>query len=70
MDRNLATFNMLAEKFNRYEIREELGIGGMATVYRAYDPLFEREVAVKVLKKELLEEEEEKRKETMSWLHV
>ena len=47
---------MLAEKFNRYEIREELGIGGMATVYRAYDPLFEREIAVKVLKKELLED--------------
>lgn len=30
----------------------------MATVYRAYDPLFEREVAVKVLKRELLEDPE------------
>lgn len=47
---------MLALKFSRYEIREELGVGGMATVYRAYDPLFEREVALKVLKKELLED--------------
>jgi serine/threonine-protein kinase len=46
------------QKFNRYEIIEELGIGGMATVYRAYDPLFEREVALKVLKRELLEESE------------
>lgn len=46
------------EKFNRYEIIEELGVGGMATVYRAYDPLFEREVAVKVLKRELLEDPE------------
>jgi len=45
-------------KFNRYEIIEGLGIGGMATVYRAYDPLFERDVAVKVLKHELLDEPE------------
>jgi tRNA A-37 threonylcarbamoyl transferase component Bud32 len=37
------------QKFGRYEIRGELGKGGMATVYRAYDPLFEREVAIKVL---------------------
>ncbi len=30
----------------------------MATVYRAYDPLFEREVALKVLKRELLQDPE------------
>ena len=45
---------MGAEKFSRYEIREELGQGGMATVYRAYDPMFEREVALKILKRESL----------------
>jgi serine/threonine-protein kinase len=45
---------MQVEKFSRYEIREELGAGGMASVYRAYDPLFEREVALKILKQELL----------------
>jgi len=45
---------MQAEKFSRYELREELGQGGMATVYRAYDPLFKREVALKILKQELL----------------
>ena len=44
------------EKFTRYEIREELGRGGMATVYRAYDPLSEREVALKILNRELLED--------------
>jgi serine/threonine protein kinase len=47
---------MSAQKFSRYEIREELGVGGMATVYRAYDPMFERELALKILKKELLED--------------
>jgi serine/threonine-protein kinase len=41
-------------KISRYEIKEELGRGGMATVYRAWDPLFEREVAIKVLPHELL----------------
>ena len=47
---------MSVQKFNRYEITEELGIGGMATVYRAYDPRFDRDVALKVLKRELLED--------------
>ena len=28
----------------------------MATVYRAYDPMFEHEVALKILQKELLED--------------
>ncbi len=46
---------MLAEKFSRYEIKEILGQGGMATVYRAYDPLFEREVALKILKQDMLD---------------
>ncbi len=41
-------------KIGRYEIKSELGRGGMATVYRAYDPSFEREVAIKVLPRELL----------------
>jgi len=45
---------MKPEKIGRYEIKSELGRGGMATVYRGWDPLFEREVAVKVLPPELL----------------
>jgi len=45
---------MPLEKIGRYEIKSELGRGGMATVYHGYDPRFEREVAVKVLPSELL----------------
>ncbi|MBN1310128.1 MAG: serine/threonine protein kinase [Anaerolineae bacterium] len=42
------------EYIGRYQIIEELGRGGMATVYHAIDPHFEREVAIKVLPREFL----------------
>jgi serine/threonine protein kinase len=42
------------QKIGRYEIKAELGRGGMATVYRAYDPRSDREVAIKVLPVEML----------------
>jgi eukaryotic-like serine/threonine-protein kinase len=35
---------------NRYRLAETIGEGAVATVYRAYDPVVERDVAVKVLK--------------------
>ncbi len=41
--------------FGRYEIRQEIGRGGMAHVYLAFDPAFRREVAVKVLPPHYLE---------------
>ncbi len=40
--------------FGRYEIRSLLGKGGMASVYLAYDPRFDRQVALKVLPREFL----------------
>lgn len=49
---------MIPEKINRYEIKQELGRGGMASVYEAYDPQFQRPVAVKLLPREFLHDPE------------
>ncbi|MEN8173660.1 MAG: serine/threonine-protein kinase [Chloroflexota bacterium] len=46
------------EKIGRYKVLAELGRGGMATVFRAADPNFEREVAIKVLPKVFLHDEQ------------
>lgn len=42
----------------RYEITELIGVGGMADVYKATDIIDNKEVAVKILKKEFAENEE------------
>ncbi len=44
------------QSIGRYEIIRELGRGGMATVYLARDPAFERQVAIKVLPLQLMHE--------------
>lgn len=44
----------IPEKIGRYIVKSELGRGGMATVYRAVDPSVDREVAIKVLPREML----------------
>lgn len=46
----------------RYEIREIIGVGGMAVVYKAYDNIDDRIVAIKILKEEFLTNEELKRR--------
>ena len=46
----------------RYEIRDVVGVGGMAVVYKAYDNIDDRIVAVKILKDEYLTNEEFRRR--------
>jgi serine/threonine protein kinase len=40
---------MIGKRIGPYEIVEEIGKGGMATVYRAYQPNLDRYVAVKII---------------------
>lgn len=46
----------------RYEIREVIGFGGMAVVYKAYDLSMQCEVAVKILKDEFITNDELRRR--------
>ena len=55
--------NIIGKKLDgRYEIEEIIGVGGMAIVYKAYDSIDDRTVAVKVLKDEFLANEDFKRR--------
>lgn len=45
---------MLPDKVGRYKVKSEIGRGGMATVYLAHDPSSNREVAIKVLPREMM----------------
>ncbi|HYF61980.1 MAG TPA: protein kinase [Herpetosiphonaceae bacterium] len=40
---------LIGQRVDTYEIRSLLGSGGMAQVYRAFEPLLKREVALKIL---------------------
>ena len=47
---------------NRYEIMEQIGMGGMARVFRALDHRLNRQVAVKILREDLAEDAELRRR--------
>jgi serine/threonine-protein kinase len=46
------------ERLGRYQIREIIGEGAMARVYKAYDPEIDRTIAVKLLKSQLAEDDD------------
>jgi len=45
--------NIIGQTIDRYQILEQLGQGGMATVYLAYDLRLDRKVAVKVIRRDV-----------------
>ncbi len=49
---------MTPEKIGRYVVEGEIGRGGMATVFKAFDPRFDRIVAIKILPREFLHDPE------------
>ena len=49
---------MAISTIGRYQILERLGQGGMGVVYRAFDPQIERDVAIKVISAQLVDQSE------------
>ncbi len=48
---------MMPMRLRQFELRAPIGSGGMGAVYRAFDVTLEREVAVKLVKRELMNDE-------------
>ena len=43
---------MIGQVLGHCRVQEKIGEGGMGVVYRAYDEMLQRDVAVKVVKKD------------------
>ncbi len=54
----MAPIFLEGQNLGKYRILEPLGRGGMAQVYKAYHPLLDRYVAIKVLRSDLVEDAE------------
>ena len=49
---------LLPFRIRQFELREVIASGGMGTVYRAFDMTLERQVAIKLLKKEMADDQQ------------
>jgi serine/threonine-protein kinase len=53
----MAMEDLVGRRLGKYELRSQIGRGGMGVVYEGYDPMLERRVAVKVLAPHLVWEQ-------------
>jgi len=49
--------NLIGQHLGPYRILEQIGMGGMATVYKAYQPAMDRYVAIKVIASHFAQDE-------------
>jgi len=49
--------NLIGQHLGPYRIMEQIGVGGMATVYKAYQPAMDRYVAIKVIASHFAQDE-------------